>query len=128
MGQETIGILQAIHDDKAAFDEDDRLVLEGTAPWVSIAIENARLHHQVQHHAVELEERVKKRTLELEETNDELSQYAYAVSHDLRTPLRGIRNYTDFLQEDIGSQLEGEQKRYLEGLLRAVRELSLIHI
>ncbi|MEM7114936.1 MAG: GAF domain-containing protein [Chloroflexota bacterium] len=122
MGQETIGILQTTHEHPNAFTQEDLIVLEGTAPWVSIAIENARLHHQVQHHAVELEERVKKRTLELQETNSELSQYAYAVSHDLRTPLRGIRNYTDFLQEDLADTIEGEQKRYLEGLLRAVRE------
>lgn len=122
IGSKIIGLLQAIHHQPHAFNDNDRQILERTAPWVSIAIENARLHHQVQHHAIELEERVQQRTRQLQETNDELSQYAYAVSHDLRTPLRGIRNYADFLQEDLIDTLETEQKRYLNGLLRAVRE------
>ena len=122
IGSEIIGVLQAVHQQPRAFSQSDLQILERTAPWVSIAIENARLHHQVQRHAVELEERVQQRTRELQETNDELSQYAYAVSHDLRTPLRGIRNYADFLQEDLADTLEDEQKRYLDGLLRAVRE------
>lgn len=122
IGSQIIGILQAVHQQPHAFSQSDQQILERTAPWVSIAIENARLHHQVQHHAIELEERVQQRTHELQETNDELFQYAYAVSHDLRTPLRGIRNYADFLQEDLVDTLDVEQKRYLEGLLRAVRE------
>lgn len=122
IGSEIIGVLQAVHQQPRAFNQNDLQILERTAPWVSIAIENARLHHQVQHHAIELEERVQQRTRQLQETNDELSQYAYAVSHDLRTPLRGIRNYADFLQEDLIETLETEQQRYLNGLLRAVRE------
>jgi PAS domain S-box-containing protein len=57
---------------------------------------------------------------ELEEANADLAQYAYAVSHDLKTPLRGIHHYADFLREDLDASLEGEQKAYLTGLGRAV--------
>jgi light-regulated signal transduction histidine kinase (bacteriophytochrome) len=56
----------------------------------------------------------------LEEANDELSQYAYIVAHDIRSPLRAIRNYTDFLREDLEGSLAGEQEEYLDGLCRAV--------
>jgi signal transduction histidine kinase len=57
---------------------------------------------------------------ELEEANADLAQYAYAVSHDLKTPLRGIHHYADFLREDLEASLESEQKVYLDGLGRAV--------
>ena len=57
---------------------------------------------------------------ETERVNEELSQYAYAVSHDLKGPLRAIRNYAEFLYEDLADTLTGEQKKYLEGLKRAV--------
>jgi PAS domain S-box-containing protein len=57
---------------------------------------------------------------ELEEANADLAQYAYAVSHDLKTPLRGIHYYADFLREDLEASLDGEQKAYLDGLGRAV--------
>jgi signal transduction histidine kinase len=51
-----------------------------------------------------------------------LSQYAYIVSHDLRAPLRAVRNYADFIREDLEGTLDGEQKAYLDGLGRAVHE------
>jgi PAS domain S-box-containing protein len=63
---------------------------------------------------------------ELEAANVELEQYAYVVSHDIRAPLRAIRNYADFIQEDIAETLgeldEKDLKLYLGGLGSAVRE------
>ncbi len=59
---------------------------------------------------------------ELEAANAELSQYAYVVSHDLKTPLRAVHNYADFLREDLEATLDGDQKAYMDGLGRAVRE------
>jgi light-regulated signal transduction histidine kinase (bacteriophytochrome) len=61
-----------------------------------------------------------KKAFDLEEANKELSQYAYAISHDIMTPLRAIHNYADFLQEDLEATLEGDQKMYLDGLVNAV--------
>jgi signal transduction histidine kinase len=57
---------------------------------------------------------------ELEEANGDLAQYAYAVSHDLKTPLRGIHHYADFLCEDLEASLSDAHKAYLDGLRRAV--------
>ena len=57
---------------------------------------------------------------DLEEANIELSQYAYAISHDIMTPLRAIHNYADFLKEDLAATLKGDQKIYLNGLVSAV--------
>ncbi|MCK4738728.1 MAG: hypothetical protein KAT46_02150 [Deltaproteobacteria bacterium] len=57
---------------------------------------------------------------ELIEANEELSQYAYVVSHDLKSPLRAIHNYADFLREDLEDKLEAEQLEYLDGLGKAV--------
>jgi PAS domain S-box-containing protein len=58
----------------------------------------------------------------LQAANEELSQYAYVVSHDLQSPLRAIRNYSDFLREDLGGRLETDQKTYLDGLNLAVQQ------
>ncbi|MCK4729516.1 MAG: hypothetical protein KAT27_11365, partial [Desulfobacterales bacterium] len=59
---------------------------------------------------------------ELQAANEELSQYAYVVSHDLKAPLRAIHNYADFLREDLKAILDGDQKTYLDGVNRAVRQ------
>jgi two-component system sensor kinase FixL len=59
---------------------------------------------------------------DLQAANEELSQYAYVVSHDLKAPLRAVRNYSDFLREDLEATLDGDQKAYLDGLNRAVNQ------
>ena len=64
-------------------------------------------------------------TDQLQETrrlNEELSQYAYAASHDLKAPMRAIRNYADFLSEDLAQTLSGEQRQYIDGLKQAVEQ------
>ena len=57
---------------------------------------------------------------DLEAANEELSQYAYVASHDLKAPLRAIHNYADFLREDLEESLDGDHKACLDGLNRAV--------
>jgi PAS domain S-box-containing protein len=68
------------------------------------------------------EEKLQHYAAKLKAANAELSQYVYAVSHDLKAPLRAIRNYADFLREDLETTLDDEQKAYLDGLICAVQE------
>jgi signal transduction histidine kinase len=70
----------------------------------------------------QMEQALREKTDELEAVNAELSQYAYVVSHDLRAPLRAVRNYADFIREDLGEQLDADLKMYLDGLDTAVGE------
>lgn len=61
---------------------------------------------------------------DLLENNQELTEYAYAVTHNLKAPLRAIHNYANFLLEDLGDHLEGEAKKYLQGISQSVKEGS----
>jgi light-regulated signal transduction histidine kinase (bacteriophytochrome) len=88
------------------------------ATQAAVAIQNARLHEQVQRHAQTLEERVQQRTAELEAKARELESFSYSVSHDLKAPLRGIDGYSRLLQESYFDQLDEEGRLFLE-LIRA---------
>jgi len=56
-------------------------------------------------------------TTALERNNRELDQFAYVASHDLKAPLRGIANLSQWIEEEIGEGLSDQAKEYL-GLLR----------
>jgi two-component system CheB/CheR fusion protein len=56
----------------------------------------------------------------LYESNQELNEYAYALTHNLKAPLRAIHNYVNFLSEDLADTLKGEPKTYIEGMKSAI--------
>ncbi len=76
------------------------------------------------------------KTEELTRINQELEQFAYVVSHDLKAPLRAIANLAQWIEEDIEDVMEeetGEQLelmrgrvRRMEGLINGILEYSRI--
>ena len=67
---------------------------------------------------------LQKRTLELARSNEELELFAYAASHDLRAPLRGIRNLLDWLEEDLSSKLEDKSRQRIEQMRSRLRRME----
>lgn len=61
----------------------------------------------------ELEQRVEARTAQLAEAMKELEAFSHSMSHDLRSPIGAILNYTSILEEDFGQKLDNEGLRVL---------------
>ena len=72
----------------------------------------------------ELEHRVEERTAGLLAANHELDAFAYAVSHDLRAPLRAMSGFSQALIEDFSDGLQAEARVYLDQITLASRRMG----
>ena len=72
----------------------------------------------------ELEDRVAERTRQLEAANRELEAFAYAVSHDLRAPLRSMSGFSQILQESAPPGLDEKSRHYLQRIHDASMRMS----
>jgi len=72
------------------------------------------------------EEKIKKLLEELERSNRELDDYTYAVSHDLKAPLRTIESFSSFLLEDHSDNLDDLGKDYLNRIQLATNRMNIL--
>lgn len=70
------------------------------------------------------EKEIKERTLELQTSNKELEAFSYSVSHDLRTPLRGIDGFSQAVLEDYADKLDDLGKNYLQRIRNATQRMG----
>lgn len=61
---------------------------------------------------------------ELVLANAELDSFTYAVSHDLRAPLRGLSAFSHALLEEYGPRLEGEAREYLDQIIKGSHRMG----
>ena len=62
----------------------------------------------------------------LERSNKELDRFAYVASHDLKTPLRGIGNLAQWIEDDLGDRLTPESREHLELLRGRVARMDAL--
>ena len=60
----------------------------------------------------------------LESRNQELDQFAYIVSHDLKAPLRGIDNLSQWIEEDLEDKLDTDTRKNMNLLRNRVQRMN----
>lgn len=56
--------------------------------------------------------------------NEDLKQFAYATSHDLKQPLRTIGSFATLLERNLGAKVDPDSAEYFGYIRRAVNDMS----
>ena len=95
---------------------DELTLLDDLSVQLAIAIRQAELVQKLKSRATALKtsnHRLLKSAKMLKERNQELDEFAYVASHDLRAPLRAMANLSRWLEEDISDLIPTDNKEQL---------------
>ncbi len=113
----------------------DLVILRDMTERKRAEAEIKQLYEQVKAFNIELEERIKERTKELEiavkeaeAANQAKSEFLSGMSHELRTPLTAIIGFSQVLTEQYFGELNEKQAEYVKDILESGEHLlSLIN-
>jgi signal transduction histidine kinase len=115
-------------------------LIQAATEQAAIALENAQLYGQVMRFNQELEEKVRRRTAELQKTNEELakanqdlehldktkSDFISIAAHELKTPLTLIQGYTNIMRDDSTVKSHPFLINILQGIVKGSERLHSI--
>ena len=101
-----LGKLMVYFDQVHAFTPAELRPIETVASQVAFAIERTLS-------ATQLESLVAERTASLQKAIEQMEEFSYSVSHDLRSPVRAMRGYAEALLADYGSRLDDQGRELL---------------
>jgi signal transduction histidine kinase len=109
-GGELIGALMVRYPGPVAFTPEDKELLSSTSELLGEALARAMGHDRLAAH-----------TRRLIESNRDLDNFAAAVAHDLRQPIRHIGSYIHLLLEKVGAHaLDSEATHYADTISSAL--------
>lgn len=93
--------------------DEEVAILQALANFTSVAMENVELYGTLQ-----------RKLAALEQSNCELSSFAWAASHDLKSPLRGIYNLASWIEEDFADGKSEKVKEHVAAMHRRIDRME----
>lgn len=106
-----LGKFMVYFDREHSFVPEELRPIETVASQVAFAIERRKS-------AEELESLVAERTASLQKAIEQMEEFSYSVSHDLRSPVRAMRGYAEAVLADYGPRLDDEGRELLGRIQR----------
>jgi len=110
-------IIQSIHrrsDGTSFFVETSlKLVSHRKEDYVIAITRDITERKRAEENQAQLIRELKTTNQKVESINQELKEFAYVISHDLKAPLRGIKTLADWLLTDYGDKLDDDGKQQL---------------
>jgi signal transduction histidine kinase len=85
-----------------------------------------KMQEELRRHANKLEKTVEERTAELRANLAQLEEFSYAISHDLRSPLRAMQGYATAVLEDYRDKIDSNGRGHLEKIIKAAERMDLL--
>ncbi|MEO6671195.1 MAG: ATP-binding protein [Ferruginibacter sp.] len=82
------------------------------------------MRNNLEQYSQKMELLVNSRTEALKRSNDDLQEFAYVASHDLKEPLRKIATFSRFLSTDASNKLTDKGQMYLHKIEHSSRRMS----
>jgi PAS domain S-box-containing protein len=123
---EAIGEISLGASKPAAFDAEHRDIAHEIAAPIAIAIQHARLREELARQTGELERRVAERGAAARAAAAELETVLYAVSHDLRAPLRQLLGFSRLLLDEAGPDLDPSAAHYAQRIHEAADQMTTL--
>jgi signal transduction histidine kinase len=120
VGTRRLGVVAILVKRRSTFVDDDLALLQLLADQAGVVLEHRRLFAEVQG----LNQALERNLSEVRALNEELGAFAYAVSHDLRAPLRSIDGFSQILLEDKGPVLGEDGRGHLERVRGAATRMG----
>jgi len=101
-----VGIENSLHEFTNFIPMYTTMILATFAAWLGLYSFLMQVNNRFELDNSRLIQELKGNNIELSQKNKDLTQFSHIVSHDLKTPVRGISSLASFLEEDIGGHLE----------------------
>lgn len=115
-------VLQTDWSCRAQLDQDGRLAAVDCS--ITDVSEQRRAEKEIVLLHKVMEQRILKRTAELEESNEDLRDFAHSLAHDLRAPLASIDGFSAQLERRLAETLDDKCLHYLHRVRAGVKQMA----